>query len=202
VCGFSSDVGKTTLLCSLLQACQGWEAIKITRGHYRSCGKDPHHCCVSHLLSDKATVHSGRDETYAVGKDTGRFWDAGAANVHWLVVKSDQVQEGITEALARVNAPGVFVEGTSFLDAVKADFVIMVSRASGGTIKGSARRALRHADALYLSQAENGGHEQFANWLIQSGLDQKSFGSLPLYTEGQLGDLIKLVRGEQPGSAS
>ncbi len=48
--GFTSEVGKTTLLCGLLQALPGWEAIKTTRGHYRSCGKDPHACCVSHLL--------------------------------------------------------------------------------------------------------------------------------------------------------
>jgi len=30
------------------------EAIKTTRGHYRSCGKDPLPCCISHLLQDVA----------------------------------------------------------------------------------------------------------------------------------------------------
>lgn len=30
--GFTSEVGKTTLLCELLQAFPGWEAIKTTRG--------------------------------------------------------------------------------------------------------------------------------------------------------------------------
>jgi hypothetical protein len=42
--GFSSEVGKTTLVCELLKALPGCEAIKLTRGHYRSCAKDPH-CC-------------------------------------------------------------------------------------------------------------------------------------------------------------
>ena len=51
--GFTSEVGKTTLLCELLRAFPGWEAIKTTRGHYRSCGKDPHACCVSDLLEEK-----------------------------------------------------------------------------------------------------------------------------------------------------
>src|SRR6188474_1285275 len=51
--GFTSNVGKTTLMCDLLRVFPGWEAIKTTRGHYRSCGKDPHACCVSHLLSDE-----------------------------------------------------------------------------------------------------------------------------------------------------
>ena len=40
--GFSSDTGKTTLICDLLRVFPGWEAIKTTRGHYRSCGKDQH----------------------------------------------------------------------------------------------------------------------------------------------------------------
>src|SRR5438105_13472382 len=97
--GFSSEVGKTTLLCELLRALPGWEAIKQTRGHYRSCGKDPHACCVSHLLADVPSVRSGRAETYAPGKDTGRYWDAGAANVHWLIATDAQVEVGIKAAL-------------------------------------------------------------------------------------------------------
>ena len=77
--GFASEVGKTTLICELLKAFPDYEAIKTTRGHYRSCGKDPHACCVSGLLGDEPLVRSGRAETYEPGKDTGRYWDAGAA---------------------------------------------------------------------------------------------------------------------------
>src|SRR3954470_19219092 len=120
--GFSSEVGKTTLLCRLLHAFPGWEAIKLTRGHYRSCGKDPHACCVSHLLGDEPIVRSGRGQTYAPGKDTGRYWDAGAANVHWVIVTESQVGEGIGQALERVRAPGVLIEGNSFLSFIEVDF--------------------------------------------------------------------------------
>ena len=52
--GLTSEVGKTTLMCELLQAFPEWGAIKTTRGHYRSCGKDPQPCCISHLLQDVA----------------------------------------------------------------------------------------------------------------------------------------------------
>src|SRR6185369_12879016 len=83
--GYTSNVGKTTLMCELLAAFPGWEAIKTTRGHYRSCGKDPHACCVSHLLKAEPVVRSGREATYERGKDTGRYWDAGASNVHWMI---------------------------------------------------------------------------------------------------------------------
>src|SRR5512133_1632245 len=94
ISGFSSNVGKTTLACELLRRLQGWEAIKLTRGHYRSCGRDPAGCCVSDLLRDEPVIRSGRESNYQIGKDTGRFWDAGASNVHWVIVKEGQVEQG------------------------------------------------------------------------------------------------------------
>lgn len=148
--GFMSDVGKTTLVCELLRAFPGWEAIKTTRGHYRSCGKDPHACCVSHLLGEEPLVRSGRKETYEPGKDTGRYWDAGASNVHWLIATDAQVEKGIQEALARVRAPGVFVEGNSFAQFVHTDYFVMVRNAGSDKIKSSARRALDKATAIYI----------------------------------------------------
>ena len=151
VSGFSSNVGKTTLVCELLRLLPGWEAIKLTRGHYRSCGRDPAGCCVSDLLRDEPVVRSGREANYQVGKDTGHFWDARASNVHWVIVKDDQVERGINEALARVEAEGVIVEGNSFLEYLTADLAIMCARSEGGKIKPSARKALAKTDFLYLS---------------------------------------------------
>ncbi|HEY8185196.1 MAG TPA: hypothetical protein VIF64_03950 [Pyrinomonadaceae bacterium] len=196
VSGFSSEVGKTTLMCELLQVFPGWEAIKVTRGHYRSCGRDPHTCCVSDLLGDEPVIRSGRQQNYAVAKDTGRYWDAGAANVHWVIVTDEQVERGIKEAVDRVTAPGVFIEGNSILDFIQADLVLVVSRASGGKIKGSARRALSHCSAIYLSTITEEGIDArttFALWRQTSGID-KLIGGLPIYTREDLPKLIALVQ--------
>ena len=149
--GYTSNVGKTTLLCELLAAFPGWEAIKTTRGHYRSCGKDPHACCVSHLLSAQPVVRSGRETTYTLGKDTGRYWDAGATNVHWLIATDDQVEAGIHEALSLVKTQGVFVEGNSFAQFVDVDFFVMVRRPDDEKIKKSAKLVKDRADAVYVS---------------------------------------------------
>ena len=149
--GYTSNVGKTTLLCDLLSAFPGWEAIKTTRGHYRSCGKDPHACCVSHLLSAEPVVRSGREATYTPGKDTGRYWEAGASNVHWLIATDDQVEAGIRQSLARVKSEGVFVEGNSFAQFVDVDFFVMVRRADDAKIKKTAKQVLERADAIYVS---------------------------------------------------
>lgn len=193
--GFSSEVGKTTLMCDLLRALPGWEAIKITRGHYRSCGKDPHACCVSHLLSDQPVIRSGRQQTYAPGKDTGRYWDAGAANVHWVIVTDHQVEQGIKQALERVHSEGVLIEGNSFQQFINVDFAVMVARGSGGKIKPSARRALDMASALYLFDGDGAGA---AERLFTSRGENSSLGDLvgdlPVYHREELLQLIARLR--------
>ena len=194
--GFSSEVGKTTLLCELLRAFPGWEAIKMTRGHYRSCGKDPHACCVSHLLGDEPMIRSGRAQTFAAGKDTGRYWDAGASNVHWVIVTDNQVEQGIKLALERVQAAGVLIEGNSFLKFIDADFAVMVARAEGGKIKASARRALPKSSALYLFETEDDAplaSERFAAWR-EGSADKKLIGALPVYTRDTLPQLVSRIR--------
>lgn len=146
--GYTSSVGKTTLMCELLRAFPGWEAIKTTRGHYRSCGKDPHACCVSHLLGEEPLVRSGRDETYEAGKDTGRYWDAGAANVHWVIATDAQLGKGIIEAVARVKSEGVFVEGNSFAEFVRPDCFLMIRSADELKIKKTAKRIIEMATPI------------------------------------------------------
>lgn len=197
VSGLSSNTGKTTLVCDLLQHLPGWEAIKLTRGHYRSCGKDPSGCCVSDLLRDEPLIRSGRDATYEKGKDTGRFWDAGAANVHWVIVGEDQVEQGIAQALSRVKSHGVIVEGNSFLDYVKADFAIMCARAGENKLKTSARRTLERADALYLSTLDRcdraSASARFEEWRASLTVDL-NLNNVPIVTQEDLPDLIQQIQ--------
>ena len=193
--GFTSEVGKTTLLCELLRAFPGWEAIKVTRGHYRSCGREPQACCVSHLLSDDPVVRSGRSATYAPGKDTGRFWDAGASNVHWVIVTDEQVERGVRRALERVRAPGVFIEGNSFLKFVEVDFAVMVARAGAWKIKPSARRALKSADALYLFESEAEAHmDARRDPAAGRGAAGELSEDLPVFTRADLPQLVARLR--------
>jgi molybdopterin-guanine dinucleotide biosynthesis protein len=199
ISGFSSNAGKTTLVCELLRAFPGWEAIKMTRGHYRSCGKDPHACCVSHLLGDAPVIRSGRAETYAPGKDTGRYWDAGASNVHWAIVTDNQVEQGVGQALARVRAAGVFIEGTSFVNYLDVDLMVMCARADGGKIKASARRMMKKASALYLYDEDESDavtRSKFGAWLDAAG-ESALVSELPIYTRAQLPQLIERVRAIQ-----
>lgn len=204
VSGFSSNVGKTTLVCDLLRALPGWEAIKLTRGHYRSCGRDPESCCVSDLLSDEAVIRSGRGQNYEAGKDTGRFWDAGAANVHWVIATDDQVEPGISRALGRVEAEGVIVEGNSFLEYVSPDIAVMCARAEGGKLKGSARAALPRTDYLYLSSLDTDGdlaRSRFSEWLQQVPLDL-DIDHIPILTRENISGLAVIIATRKAPVAS
>jgi molybdopterin-guanine dinucleotide biosynthesis protein len=197
VSGLSSNTGKTTLMCELLDRLPGWEAIKLTRGHYRSCGKDPLGCCVSDLIRDEPLVRSGRAENYEAGKDTGRFWDAGAVKVHWVIAGEEQVEDGIRQALSRVRSVGVIVEGNSFLDFVEADYAIMCARAGENRMKASARRTLAKADAIYLSTIDDSdgasARSQFNEW--RAGLPiEVNFNGLPLFTREDIPLLVERIQ--------
>jgi molybdopterin-guanine dinucleotide biosynthesis protein len=193
VSGLSSNTGKTTLVCDLIERLPGWEAIKLTRGHYRSCGKDPNGCCVSDLLRDEPLIRSGRESNYEKGKDTGRFWDAGAANVHWVIVDENQVEQGINQALARVESVGVIVEGNSFLEFINPDYAITCARAGENKLKTSARRTLSRADALYLSTIDRVDREtaveRFEKWSASLTVDVDVAG-LPIFTRGEIPKLL------------
>src|SRR5205085_11986936 len=205
ISGLSSNTGKTTLACDLIKHLPGWEAIKITRGHYRSCGKDPNGCCVSDLLRDEPLIRSGREANYEVGKDTGRFWDAGAANVHWVIVGEDQVEEGIRRALSRVQTEGVIVEGNSFLEFINPDYAITCARAGENRLKGSARRTLEKADALYLSTIDwvdrETAVERFEQWRRVLAIEL-NVGLLPTFTGDDIPRLIDEIHRKTLSPAS
>ena len=197
VSGLSSNTGKTTLMCELLRRLPAWEAIKLTRGHYRSCGKDPQGCCVSDLLRDEPLIRSGREANYEIGKDTGRFWDAGASNVHWVIVGEDQVEDGIKRALSRVATEGVLVEGNSFLDYVNADLAVMCARAGENKMKASARRTLAKADVLYLSTVDDcdrsTARSQFDEWRAGLKIDL-NFDGLAVFTKEDVPLIAERIR--------
>ena len=139
---------------------------------------------MSHLLSEEPLVRSGRAETYEFGKDTGRYWEAGASNVHWLICTDNQVEDGIKQALARVKSPGVFVEGNSFSEFVNPDHFVMVRQASSEKIKSSARRMMSKATAIYVSDTAAESDD----------LKTSAIESIPLFTPSSMFSLIGYLK--------
>jgi len=151
------------------------------------------------LIRDEPVIRSGREANYEAGKDTGRFWDAGAANVHWVIVKDDQVERGIKEALTRVKSDGVLIEGNSFLEYVTANIAVMCARAEGGKVKPSARHALTKSDLLYLSSLDGdgvGAQTRFEKWRASLPIDL-DFDGLPILTLIDLSQILARIRKNQ-----
>jgi hypothetical protein len=144
-------------------------------------------------------IRSGRKETYAPGKDTGLYWDAGASNVHWVIVTDNQVEAGIKLALGRVESPGVIIEGNSFWKFVEVDFAIMVAREEGGKLKASARRALAREPAIYLSGG-GAARERFAEW-CEASAERAHIAALPVYTHEELPQLVSRIRARHSAVA-
>jgi hypothetical protein len=193
ISGFSSNVGKTTLMCELLKRFNGWEAIKISRGHYRSCGKDPQACCISPLLGEHPQILSGERETCVPRKDTGRYWEAGASNVHWLICTNEQLEAGAHLALNKIRASGVFIEGTSFLKFIPADFSIMVVRDLLDEIKSTALRVADKIDAFYVSDTSP---DKNAYATIQNRLAKRNIHitEKPVYFQNEIDSLAEAIK--------
>lgn len=157
ISGTCSEVGKTSLVCALLSRLPGWAAVKVTRGHTRSCGRDPRTCCVSPLLGDEARVFADAVDTAVPGKDTGRYWDAGAAAVRWVVGKSGQEADGVRRALAGLEGfPGVLVEGNRVVVSLAPTLAILVASPDQREIKGTARRVRDRLDAVFVPEPLTG----------------------------------------------
>lgn len=75
--------------------------------------------------------------------------------MHWVIATDEQVSDGVKEAISRVQAKGVFIEGNSFTEFVAPDFFVMVARSDSMKIKTTARKALPRVSAFYISDHRN-----------------------------------------------
>jgi hypothetical protein len=145
------------------------------------------------MLADHPHVLSDERQTRVSGKDTGRFWDAGASLVHWVIGTDDQIEEGIHEALRRVRAPGVFVEGGSFLKYVNADYSLMVAGPDVRDIKSSAVGVMAKMNALLVTRtAYNPSFEaELRRKLLARGIQSLD---VPIVFEDGLHHLVTEIR--------
>ena len=193
VSGTSSEVGKTGLMCALLGRLPGWAAVKVTRGHYRSCGRDPETCCVSHLLGDRPRVFADRAVTDVGGKDTGRYWQAGAADVRWVVAARGQEHAGLSRALADLaGSDGVLVEGNRILERMpKPRLALLVAHPATGEVKSSARRILDRIDALFVPDAGLAGSLEDPSALVGAAPGSRGW---PVFGPADLDRLAETLR--------
>jgi len=129
--GAYSGVGKTTVICNILQRFKNWGAIKYTKTPFYSSATDD-----LAVLSEE-------------GKDTKRFLDAGAVKVVW-------VQSPYSELLATLSLAagmfshvrGILIEGNSAVEVMPPDIMIFVSGSQQKKWKTNAGNILAGADIV------------------------------------------------------
>jgi hypothetical protein len=151
VTGATSNVGKTTLIEHLLRKLPGtWGVCKVTicapgrkhrcpHGKEESCG-----ICSEDLQSFVAETADA--VLKAEGKDTRRYYDAGADRVVWVRSREEALREGVEAALRSLSGErGIIFEGNHALEVLDADVAVMVS-GRPARYKASAKKILHKID--------------------------------------------------------
>ncbi len=172
--GHSRNIGKTSVVCSLISALpeRRWAAIKITQCKHGtgSANSGP---CDCEIADHTIAISEERDPT--TGTDSSRYLAAGAARSLWVRTRQGQ----LAEAMPRIHAiiageQNVIVESNSILRFLKPDVYASVLDLEVADFKASALRYLDRADALLLS---GNGTERFA-W---TGVSLKVIEAIPRF---------------------
>jgi molybdopterin-guanine dinucleotide biosynthesis protein len=163
--GCSSGVGKTTLICRVLEALPGWGALKTTPVHKKPC-PDPDRCAACHGLRGDYRVLTESGRLFREGSDTWRYRESGAVRVAWLKSRPECIGLGVDEAVKRFrDLPGVVVEGNSFTRYLWPDRMVLVARLDLEEVKPSARSLLARADLVALNGSPGTVEDRRDLWL-------------------------------------
>ena len=146
--GHTRNIGKTSVICSLIRATGdlAWTAIKITQYGHGVCSKDGE-ACECALPDHPFALREERDP--AAGTDTSRFLAAGAQKSYWARTAAGNLGAGLP-ALRRVweATANTIIESNSILQFVKPDLYLTVLDFAAADFKDSSRRYLERADAV------------------------------------------------------
>jgi hypothetical protein len=157
--GHTRSIGKTQLVCDILQAFPkaNWIAGKITQYGHGVCAQNGQDCDCAPEEHICAFDWESRAES---GTDSARFLAAGAQRSFWLRTKQGFLAEGLPlmrEALNRVaedvtndESVALILESNSLMQFVKPSLYFAVVDPAREDFKDSARAALDRADALVL----------------------------------------------------
>jgi hypothetical protein len=146
--GHTRNIGKTSVMCSIIRATQhlAWTAIKITQYGHGVCSKDGETCDCA-LPDHPFALQQELDAT--AGTDTSRFLAAGAGRSYWARTSVGNLVEALP-ALRRLwqSSEYTIIESNSILQFVKPDLYLTVLDFGVSDFKASSLRYLDRADAV------------------------------------------------------
>jgi hypothetical protein len=170
--GHTRSIGKTQLVCDVLQAFPqaNWIAGKITQYGHGVCAQNGENCDCAPDEHISAFDWEGQADS---GTDSARFLAAGAGRSFWLRTKQGFLPEGLplmrsalssAKGLASSESLALIVESNSLMQFLKPSLYFAVVDPAREDFKDSARAALDRADALVLRGSMKAGSPEPA-WL-------------------------------------
>ncbi len=158
--GHSRNIGKTSLMCGLIQALAHlrWQAFKITQHGHSVCNNtgDPCDCAPNGATHPYAIDQQHKPDA----TDTGRYLKAGAAQSWWVRTAQGELAEALPVLRERLAASEHnIVESNSLLRYLRPDLYIVVVNFDIEDRKDSARLFLDRADAFVVT----GGHKPWSD---------------------------------------
>jgi hypothetical protein len=156
--GHTRSIGKTQLVCDLIQALPEAQFIagKITQYGHGVCAQNGDHCGCA---PDEHSSAFDWESDAASGTDSARFLVAGARRSFWLRTKQGFLAEGLPllrNALRDATAgnhktpPSLIIESNSLLQFLKPSLYLAVLDPEKEDFKPTAQSALDRADAFVL----------------------------------------------------
>ena len=172
--GHTRSIGKTQLVCDVIQAFPGteWIAGKVTQYGHGVCAQNGENCDCAPTEHVCALDWETRADT---GTDSSRFLAAGARQAFWLRTKQGYLAEGLPllrQALKEIgeetgSAAGraVIVESNSLMQFLKPSLYFAVIDPLKEDFKESAQLALDRAQALVLRGRVAGDEPPAPLWM-------------------------------------
>ena len=146
--GHSRSVGKTSVICGLIQALPDlqWTAVKITQYGHGVCSKDGEPCeCADPLHPVMLSMESGsKPQT-----DSGRYLASGAKRAFWLRTAGGELAEALPALRSLLAQGGNFiVESNSLIQVMRPDLYVLVVDGANPDFKSSCQRVLDRVDIV------------------------------------------------------
>jgi hypothetical protein len=152
--GHTRNIGKTSLVCSLIAAFPEarWTAVKITQYGHGVCSAQGEDCKCADIPNCPYALD---EETKPSGSDTGRFLASGAARAVWLRTAQGQLAEGLPAFRELVSeSEHVIAETNSLIGYMRPALYLAVLDYSVMDFKDSARRFLDRASAFAVVRSD------------------------------------------------
>lgn len=134
--GHSRNVGKTTMMCRIIEALPelGWTAVKISPHRHGASG---------------ATFFTLDEEKAPGESDTGRYLGAGAKRSLWLRAQRGRLADALPALWGMIDTRRpVIIESNSILACLQPDLYLSVINRSVGDIKETAQRFFAQVSAF------------------------------------------------------